>query len=91
MPDPNHMQQPEELALDVALVKAREAAGPLLEGEDFAGAMRAMAGLRAPVDAFFDKVTVNAPHPELRENRLRLLAQIRRTLNTVADLSRIEG
>ena len=45
----------------------------LLDSEDFAGAMAELARLRAPLDAFFDKVTVNAPEPELRRNRLRLL------------------
>jgi glycyl-tRNA synthetase beta chain len=50
-----------------------------------------MARLRAPVDAFFEKVTVNAPEPELRRNRLRLLARLRDTMNRVADFSRIEG
>ena len=50
-----------------------------------------MALLRAPVDEFFDTVTVNASEPELRENRLRLLNRIRATTQTVADFSKIEG
>ena len=50
-----------------------------------------MARLRRPVDEFFDKVTVNADEPALRENRLRLLARIRATMNQVADFSQIEG
>jgi glycyl-tRNA synthetase beta chain len=50
-----------------------------------------LARLRQPVDAFFDKVTVNTDEPELRENRLRLLARIRDTMNRVADFSQIEG
>jgi glycyl-tRNA synthetase beta chain len=53
--------------------------------------MTALARLRAPVDAFFDKVTVNAPDAALRENRLKLLAQIRAATLEVADFSRIEG
>jgi glycyl-tRNA synthetase beta chain len=53
--------------------------------------MSAMARLRAPVDAFFDKVTVNAPEAPLRANRLRLLSQIRATMNRVADFSKLEG
>ncbi|MDX2265055.1 MAG: glycine--tRNA ligase subunit beta [Hyphomicrobiales bacterium] len=58
---------------------------------DFAAAMSALARLRAPVDAFFDKVTVNAEDPRLRENRLKLLAQIRAATLAVADFSKIEG
>ena len=54
-------------------------------------AMRALAGLRAPVDAFFDKVTVNCESADLRANRLRLLSRIRAGLGGVADFSRIEG
>lgn len=50
-----------------------------------------MAKLRGPVDAFFDKVTVNAPEAALRTNRLQLLARLRETLHTVADFSKIEG
>ncbi len=65
-------------------------AGPIAKG-DFVAAMKALAGLRAPVDAFFDKVTVNAPDPNLRLNRLRLLARLRRAVNEVADFSHIAG
>ena len=54
-------------------------------------AMTALARLRAPVDAFFDKVTVNAAEPELRLNRLRLLAHLRDTMNQIADFSRVEN
>jgi len=50
-----------------------------------------MAKLRPPVDAFFDKVIVNAPEPELRRNRLLLLSRLRATLHLVADFSKIEG
>jgi glycyl-tRNA synthetase beta chain len=53
--------------------------------------MAAMAGLRGPVDAFFDRVTVNTDDPELRENRLKLLSRIRATLSRVADFAQIEG
>jgi glycyl-tRNA synthetase beta chain len=65
-------------------------AEPILN-EDFQAAMAALAKLRAPVDRFFDKVTVNTPEPELRLNRLRLLARLRRAVNEVADLSRVAG
>ena len=53
--------------------------------------MRAMARIRGPVDAFFDKVTVNAPDAALLTNRLQLLARLRQTLHTAADFSKIEG
>jgi len=65
---------------------------PALQKEDFSGAMQALAGLRAPIDAFFDKVTVNVQDkPDLRLNRLKLLNQIRATMDAVADFSKIEG
>ena len=53
--------------------------------------MRAMATLREPVDAFFDHVTVNCEDAGLRRNRLRMLSEIRTTLDWVADFSKIEG
>jgi glycyl-tRNA synthetase beta chain len=81
----------EEMALSAALTAARAATDPLLAAEDFAGAMAALAGLRGPVDAFFEKVTVNAEDAGVRANRLALLSAIRATLNAVADFSRIEG
>jgi glycyl-tRNA synthetase beta chain len=58
---------------------------------DYTRALRSLSKLRAPVDAFFDKVTVNAPEPELRLNRLRLLAQLRDTMHQIADFSKIVG
>jgi glycyl-tRNA synthetase beta chain len=90
-PDPALAQQDEERALLAALDSARTTAAALLEREDFTGAMGVLARLRPPVDAFFDKVTVNCDDPALRANRLRLLSRIRATLGTVADFSRIEG
>jgi glycyl-tRNA synthetase beta chain len=66
-------------------------AAAALEREEFAVAMAALARLRRPIDEYFDRVTVNAAEPELRVNRLRLLSQIRATLNRVADFSKIEG
>jgi glycyl-tRNA synthetase beta chain len=74
-------------ALDSAEPKARAA----IEAEDFEGAMAALASLRAPVDAFFDKVTVNDPDHDKRESRLNLLARMRDAVHQVADFSRIEG
>jgi glycyl-tRNA synthetase beta chain len=78
-------------ALVSALNKAAPDASAALEKEDFAGAMRALSRLRGPVDAFFDKVTVNADDAAARANRLTILSQIRDALNRVADFSKIEG
>ncbi len=83
--------QIEEKALAVVLYQAKEEAAAAVANEDFEGAMRALSRLRQPVDAFFDKVTVNAEDPALRANRLRLLNDIREATRTVADFSRIEG
>jgi len=85
------LRQDEEKALHRALAASGEAGARALDSEDFTGAMGALAQLRAPVDAFFDKVTVNCDEPDLRANRLRLLSEIRATLNRVADFSQIEG
>ncbi len=83
--------QPEERALAEALDAARAEASAAVAAEDFSGAMRALSRLRAPVDAFFEKVTVNADDPALRENRLLLLNALRAATREVADFSRIEG
>jgi glycyl-tRNA synthetase beta chain len=83
--------EPEEKALIAALEGAEEVAGVALGAEDFEGAMRALATLRAPVDAFFDKVTVNADEAALRRNRLLLLSRIRSAVRKVADFDRLEG
>jgi len=80
-----------EVALFTALDTAEAAITPALASEDFATAMSAMAGLRAPIDAFFDSVQVNADTDVLRRNRLNLLHRIRATCGQVADLTRIEG
>jgi glycyl-tRNA synthetase beta chain len=85
------LRQDEEKALHRALAASGEAGGEALESEDFTGAMGALAQLRTPVDAFFDKVTVNCDEADLRANRLRLLSEIRTTLNRVAEFSQIEG
>ena len=83
--------EPAERALAEALSKARETASAAVAREDFAGAMQALSTLRAPVDAFFQDVTVNAPDPKLRENRLLLLNALRAATREVADFSKIEG
>jgi glycyl-tRNA synthetase beta chain len=59
--------------------------------EDFEAAMAALAQLRAPVDAFFEAVVVNADDAIVRRNRLRLLSRIRAAAHQVADFSRLEG
>ncbi|MGE5476633.1 MAG: glycine--tRNA ligase subunit beta [Bacteroidales bacterium] len=84
-------QQDEEKALQQALAEVRTAAGHALKGEKFADAMGALARLRRPVDAFFDKVTVNTDQPAIRVNRLKLLAEIGAAMGEVADFSKIEG
>jgi glycyl-tRNA synthetase beta chain len=85
------LRQDEEKALHQALAASGGTSGKSLQSEDFRGAMAALAQLRQPVDAFFDKVTVNCEEADLRANRLRLLSQIRATLGGVADFSKIEG
>ncbi len=91
-PDTALLEQAEEKAVATALAAAEQAVKPALAREDFAGAMNAFAGLRGPLDAFFDKVTVNVTDkPDLRTNRLKLLNQIRATMDSVADFSKIEG
>ena len=82
---------PEEEALAAALRVEVGAVDQALEAEDFTRAMRHLAHLRAPVDAFFDKVMVNADDRAVRLTRLRLLTQVRDTANRVADFSLISG
>ncbi len=90
-PDPEALTAPEEKALYVELATASEMIRAEVERERFVEAMGVMARLRGPVDAFFDKVTVNDKDAKLRENRLKLLARLRATLHQVADFSKIEG
>jgi glycyl-tRNA synthetase beta chain len=80
-----------ETALFAALDDADTRITPAMAAEDFATAMAAMAGLRAPIDAFFEQVQINADSAVLRRNRLNLLSRIRTTCLAVADLRRIEG
>ncbi|PPD45787.1 MAG: glycine--tRNA ligase subunit beta [Methylocystis sp.] len=88
---PNLRIENEEHKLAAAIARAREETAEKLEKEDFAGAMKSLAKLRAPVDAFFDKVTVNADNADLRLNRLRLLAELRRVMMGVADFGKVAG
>uniref|UniRef100_UPI0026370865 glycine--tRNA ligase subunit beta n=1 Tax=Rhodoblastus sp. TaxID=1962975 RepID=UPI0026370865 len=90
-PEANLRIEHEEHVLAAALDRAEKEAGEALKAEDFEGAMRALAKLRAPVDSFFDKVTVNSENPDLRRNRLQMLAQLRRAIHLVADFSKIGG
>ena len=84
--------QPEaEVALAFAAEAARTAVGQALETEDFAAAMSALAGLRGPVDAFFTDVMVNSDVAAERDNRLKLLGQVRDVMGQVADFGMIAG
>jgi len=83
--------QSEEKALAQAINAAKTEASRAVEVEDFEAAMRAMARLRPHVDTFFDKVTVNVEDKKVRENRLKLLNEIRAATRAVADFSKIEG
>ncbi len=84
--------QPEaETALAAAVERARGAVDQALATEDFAAAMTALAGLRAPVDAFFTDVMVNSDVPAERENRLKLLGQVREVMGRVADFGQVAG
>ena len=86
---------PEGEGFEAALIEALDAAEPLaaaaIDAEDFEGAMAALAALRAPIDAFFDHVTVNDADPAKRASRLALLARFRSAVHRVADFSKIEG
>src|SRR5579885_1039397 len=90
-PDAKRYDLPEEKALAEAVDIAKKDASAAVAREDFAAAMSAMAKLRPKVDAFFDKVTVNVDDKALRENRLKLLNEIRQATRAVADFSKIEG
>lgn len=83
--------EPAEIALIEALDKAEPLAALAINAEDFEGAMAALAALRAPIDAFFESVTVNDADPAKREARLNLLARFRAAVHRVADFSKIEG
>ena len=90
-PDSHLYLQPEERALAAAIHAVKEAAARAVAREDYEGAMAAIAKLRSDVDAFFEKVTVNVEMADRRENRLKLLNEIREATRAVADFSKIEG
>lgn len=87
----SYVPEPAEKALLDALDSAAPLASAAVEAEDFAGAMAALASLRAPIDAFFEEVTVNDENADKRSARLGLLARFREAVHAVADFSRIEG
>ena len=89
--DPKFAETAEEKALFTALDAAEAAIAPAMAREDFPAAMRAMAGLRGPIDAFFTAVQINTDNQIIRRNRLNLLHRIRATCGQVADLTKIEG
>ena len=88
---PDQLIKGEEKTLHSAITVAIGQARKGVEHEDFEAAMRGIAKLRGPVDAFFDNVTVNDKDATFRENRLRLLNRIRTATQEVADFSKIEG
>lgn len=83
--------EPQEIALADGVAAAREGIAAALEREDYEEAMRILARLRAPVDAFFEGVLVNAPDTQLRLNRLRMLAALREVTRQVADFAQVAG
>ncbi|MFZ5744206.1 MAG: glycine--tRNA ligase subunit beta [Pseudomonadota bacterium] len=87
----SYTPEPAERALVDALAEAGPRAAAAVADEDFAGAMAALASLRAPIDAFFEQVTVNDADPAKRSFRLNLLARLRDAVHGVADFSKIEG
>jgi glycyl-tRNA synthetase beta chain len=87
----SYTPEKDEAALVAALDVAEPAAADAVAREDFGGAMAALASLRAPIDAFFDTVTVNDPDADKRAARLALLARVRAAVHNVADFSKIEG
>src|SRR5262249_40911554 len=81
----------EERALFSGILRTDGAITDCLREDDFGAALALLADLRTPLDAFFEKVTVNAPQAPLRLNRLRLLHKVRSTMDRIADFSKIEG
>ena len=90
-PDWQLYKRDEEEKLAYEIERAKLGTARAIENEDFEGAMSHLARLRPNVDAFFDKVTVNVEDKALRENRLKLLNEIRAATRAVADFSKIEG
>ena len=89
VPDPARFVEPQEQALFEALRTANGPSTAAFERGDYSASLQALAVLKAPVDAFFDGVMVNAEDPALRANRLALLASLHAAMNRVADLSKL--
>ncbi|NCT82450.1 MAG: glycine--tRNA ligase subunit beta [Comamonadaceae bacterium] len=86
---PELLQEAAEQALAKAIADVQPQADTLFEQHDYTGSLQRLAALKAPVDAFFDDVMVNAEDPALRANRLALLGRLHAAMNRVADLSRL--
>ncbi len=89
--DPKWAETDEERALFTALDATEAKITPAMQAQDFTTAMQAMAALRAPIDAFFEAVKINADNGTVRRNRLNLLSRIRNTCAGVADLTKVDG
>jgi glycyl-tRNA synthetase beta chain len=89
--DPARLREPAERGLNDALAAAVPAVDAAVGAEDFASAMAALAALRQPIDAFFEAVLVNDPDPDIRRNRLALLAAVTHVSRSIADFSKLEG
>ena len=89
--EPALLSAAEEKALAGALERVKPDVASRLQAEKFEGAMTVLASLRGPVDAFFDRVLVNAEDAAVRKNRLRLLSQVQRDMAQVADFSQVSG
>ena len=85
----NLLQEPAEIALNEALHIVKPEADKLFESGDYTASLKSLAALKAPVDAFFDNVMVNAEDPALKANRLGLLSTLHHAMNRVADLSKL--
>ena len=84
-------QHEEEKRLDSERREVAKQTADRMAEQDFGAALRALSSLAAPLDAFFEKVMVNADEPEIRANRFALLAELRKLLNQVADISKLAG
>ncbi len=89
--DPALLKESAEIALNAALGQVKPQADAAFERGDYTASLQALAALKAPVDSFFDDVMVNAEDPQLRANRLGLLATLHQAMNRVADLSRLSA
>jgi glycyl-tRNA synthetase beta chain len=89
--DASLLKEPAEAALDAALAKVAPQADAAFRGGDYTASLQTLAALKEPVDSFFDAVMVNAEDPQLRANRLGLLATLHRAMNQVADISRLSA